>query len=61
MLKIPDNQIKEWNNEFDRLHFYNKTDEVDRQTYIAYCAAMWGYTQGIVAMQSIFATDPDWS
>lgn len=61
MIRIPDGQIDQWSKEFDRLHFHNKVDEVDRQTYIAYCAALWGYTQGIVAMQSVFAVDPEWS
>lgn len=56
MLVIPESQLAEWNAEYNRLHV---DSHVSRLSFMAHCAAVWGYNQGLTAMNSLFRIDPE--
>lgn len=56
MLLIPSEQMDEWDSEYDRLQLHH---QISRVSFLAHCAATWGYDQGIQAMDHFFNIDPD--
>jgi hypothetical protein len=56
MIVIPTEQIDEWDSEYDRLQL---SKQVSRISFMAHCAAVWGYDQGLTAMDQLFRTDPE--
>jgi hypothetical protein len=63
-MRIPSDKIHEWLNDYYDLLKNNPeiihSERITKEEYIAHCGAMWGYTQGILAMQSVYQMDPDW-
>ena len=46
MLLIPESHLDQWNSDYDNLP---STIEISRTSFIAHCAAAWGYYQGLIA------------
>jgi hypothetical protein len=58
MTAIPQSKIDEWNSEYNNSIYQ---DEISRISYLMHCAALWGYDQGLTAMNNLFNIDPEWS
>lgn len=56
MLLIPSSQLNEWDSEYDRLQLSKK---ISRISFLAHCAAAWGYNEGLTAMSNLFMVDPE--
>jgi hypothetical protein len=56
MLIIPSDKLDEWNSEYDRLQ---QNKQISRVSFLAHCAAAWGYNQGLTAMNHLFNIDPE--
>lgn len=56
MLIIPPEQMDEWDSEYDRLQLSN---QISRISFLAHCAATWGYDRGLCAMDGLFRIDPE--
>lgn len=56
MLVIPPEQMDEWDSEYDRLQL---SKQISRVSFLAHCAATWGYDQGLTAMNHLFKIDPE--
>jgi hypothetical protein len=56
MLVIPSDKFDEWDSEYDRLQL---SKQISRMSFLAHCAATWGYDQGLTAMNQLFNIDPE--
>lgn len=64
MNKIPTEKINEWIRNYHDLVNDNPelvaSEQLTEQMYLVHCGALWGYTEGIIAVQSICKLDfPD--
>lgn len=62
-MQIPNEKINEWINDWHKLTITSpdiiQSEQLTEQIYLAHCGALWGYTQGIIAIQAVYANDPD--
>lgn len=63
-MQIPKEKINEWINDWHQLTITNpdiiQSEQLTEQIYLAHCGALWGYTEGIIAIQSVYANDPEY-
>ena len=57
MLIVPGDKLKEWEDHYHKSHL---DKQVSLQLFIAQCAAVWGYDQGLEAFGHLFNIDPEW-
>jgi hypothetical protein len=56
MVIIPDDKLKEWE---DHYHKSNINKQICLQVFLAQCAAVWGYDQGLQALDNLFGFDSE--
>lgn len=56
MLVIPPEQMDEWDSEYDRLQLSN---QISRVSFLAHCAATWGFDQALQTMDQLYLIDPE--
>jgi hypothetical protein len=61
--RIPPEKVKEWSDSYHDLVHDNPqiilTERLTKEEYIAHCGALWGYTRGVLAIQSVYNSDPE--
>lgn len=56
MLVIPPEQMDEWDSEYDRLQL---SKQISRISFLAHCAATWGFDQALQTMDNLYVTDQE--
>lgn len=56
MLVIPPEQMDEWDSEYDRLQL---SKQISRVSFLAHCAATWGFDQALQTMDQLYLIDPE--
>lgn len=56
MLVIPTEQMDEWDSEYDRLQLGH---QISRVSFLAHCAATWGFDQALQTMERLYPIDPE--